>query len=352
MNIVIMAGGQGTRLWPLSRRKTPKQFLSLITESSLLADCYRRVAGLTKADRIFVSCVPEFVPFVRNILPEVRVDQIFAEPARRDSGPAMALVACRLARLGVADEPVAFIPTDHAIRDEARFANTLRVGLSLVREQPGFVDIGITPTEPLSTLGYTRIGQKLGERDGVDVYQFRGHVEKPDRAKAQAFLDSGEYLWHANYIMATPRIILDAVKQYAPEMFQVIDAYQEESADWEQSFAALPPISFDYAVAEHLPTDAMRVLRGDFGWSDIGQFAQLKQWVSPTGNVAKGKHIALDSDGCFVLGRPDKMIAILGVNDVAVIDTPDALLVCDLRRAAEVKTLVEALQRAGHDDVL
>lgn len=348
-----MAGGQGTRLWPLSRRHTPKQFLSLLGEEAMLSQCYGRLRALLQPSDIYVSCVPEFAPLVRRLLPELPADHLIAEPGRRDSGPAMAFVAKILSLHGHGQEPLAFIPTDHAIEHESRFLDTLRAGLELAAETNGFVDIGITPTAPLTTLGYTKIGEEIEKRHGVSVHRFLGHVEKPKAEVAEQLLASGEYLWHGSYYMASPEVLLAAYKQHAPEIFDVVDGYMPDEDDWTRRFLSLKPVSIDFAVTEHLPADAMRVLKGEFGWSDVGQFAQLKEWQERTGVAAnRAKHVSIGSTGCLVISRPDKMVATIGLQDVAIIDTTDALLVCPLDRAAEVKRLVELLEEEGHQSIL
>lgn len=355
MIAVIMAGGHGTRLWPLSRKRTPKQFLALISERAMVVDCVQRVSTAFEASRIFISCIEEQLPYLQQLLPDIRSEQYIVEPERRDSGPAMAFVAATLAQRGYGDEPMACIPTDHAIRDEKRFMDTLLGGLDIVAETGEFADIGVVPTQPLSTLGYTKIGSKTGEKRGVDHYAFLGHIEKPNEETARRLIATGEYLWHANYYMVTPNRLLSAYAEHAPELYAVVAQMQDQDASWRSAYAKLPRISIDHAVTEKLPQGAMTILRGEFGWSDIGQFAQLQEWLQGkkgSKTVVRGQHIGIDSDGCLVISRPDKMVATIGVSDIAIIDTSDALLVCDLRRASDVKKLVEYLTEQGHEQYL
>lgn len=354
MKAVIMAGGQGSRLWPLSRRMRPKQFLSLLGQEAMLVECYKRLCKLVEPQDIYMSCVHDFVPLVKQLLPDVSDNRLIVEPGRRDSGPAMAFAATMLRRAGFGQEAAAFIPTDHAIKEEDAFLTTLRAGFELAQESDGFVDIGIAPTAPLTTLGYTRIGEEIGRRHGVAAHRFLGHVEKPDEEKAKALLASGEYLWHANYFMAKPDALLRAYGDHAPEIYAVMQAYAPGSA-WEQEFLKLKPVSMDYAVAEHLPEGSIQVLRGEFGWSDVGQFAQLKEWRQKDAAetvLSQTRHVNIGSTGCLVVGSPDKMVATIGLENMAVIDTPDALLICPLDRASEVKRLVEILESQGHTDLL
>lgn len=355
MIAVVMAGGHGTRLWPLSRKRTPKQFLALISERAMVVDCVKRLSTAFEPSRIFISCIEEQLPFLQQLLPTVSVEQFLVEPDRRDSGPAMAYVAARLAALDLGDQPMVFIPTDHAIRDDKRFMDTLLAGLDLVAETGEFADIGVVPTQPLSTLGYTKIGAKSGEKRGVEHYQFLGHIEKPNEEKARRLIASGDYLWHANYYMVTSNRLLKAYAEHAPEIHAIVIDAQIDDASWRQAYSKLPRVSIDHAVTERLPQGAMTILRGEFGWSDIGQFAQLLEWLQGeqgSKTVVRGQHTGIDSDGCLVISRPDKMVATIGVSDLAIIDTADALLICDLRRAGDVKKLVEYLTEHGYDQYL
>ncbi len=355
MNIVILAGGLGSRLWPLSRRRTPKQFLALVGERAMIVDCYERVKPLAENGGVFISCLAEHVPFISQLLPQVAPDHFIVEPERRDSGPAMAFAAAYLAKSGQETVPMAFVPTDHAIGDDEAFRNTLAAGLELVQETGAFADIGITPTEPLSTLGYTNIGEQSGERRGVRYYTFLGHIEKPATAKAAELIDTGHYLWHANYYMATPAALLAAYEEHSPEITQVMNNIEPQDLAWQQAYGRLPRISIDHAVTEKLPKGAMHILRGDFGWSDVGQYSQLHHWLAKgktDQNVSRGLHVAIDSNGCLVISRPDKLVTTLGISNVAIIDTTDALLVCDLTKSTDVKRLVDWLEQHGREQFL
>src|SRR3989338_1647402 len=226
MNAVILAGGIGSRLWPMSRQARPKQFYGVVGEESLVRDTYRRLLRALPAERIFISTSPEFAALIRQTLPEA-ADRLLIEPAKRDTGPAMGYVAAMLEWTDP-DEPTVFVPSDHYIADEEKFLRCLAVGDCLVRETGKLLDIGITPTFPSTALGYIKVGAQERAIDGVVVYDFAGHTEKPSFEIAKQYLDDGRYLWHANYYCWTPRKFMESFDQFAPELARPLRQLQEE----------------------------------------------------------------------------------------------------------------------------
>ncbi|MBI4121705.1 MAG: mannose-1-phosphate guanylyltransferase [Parcubacteria group bacterium] len=354
MMAVILAGGQGSRLWPLSRRRKPKQFHALLSDKPLLVEAYERLLPFIAPQDVYVSAASQFSSFVSEMLPAIPIDRYFFDPVRLDSGLSMACAAQRLCLLGRGDEPVVFIPTDQAIDDPERFRQALAVGERLVKETGKLLDISVAPKYPLTTLGYTRVGELYDRIDGVDVYKFLEHKEKPDRATAQTYLDSGDYLWHANYYMWTPRKMLEAFAQHASHIHQTISSWSGRDDD--RSIDSLTPISIEKAVTEYLSPDDVLIIKGDFGWTDVGIFRMLAEQLASQadnqGNVICGKGLALDSANCFIHGHPAKLIAAFGVSDLVIVDTPDALLICPKDRSSEIKDLVAALEEAEHKDLL
>lgn len=354
MIAVILAGGKGTRLWPMSRETRPKQFFDVIGDKTLIDDTYRRLLRLFPAEKVFVAATPELQALVHAHLPDLPAGNLLLEPTRRDTGPAMGYAAAVLEK-DFADEPMVFVPSDHYIADEERFLRCLQVGGKLVAETGKLVDIGITPTFPNTALGYTKIGAKLGTQGGIDAFAFAGHTEKPSRAIAELYLKDRSYLWHANYYMWTPRKFLAAIERHAPELGAGLRRIQSVPAsDVPALFAELPSISFDYAVTEHLAPEDVTVLRGDFGWSDIGSWDTLYDRLADEDgkNVTKGSVVTLSSRGSLVYVPPGKTAAVIGLDDIIVIDTEDALLVCRRDQAQRVKDAVARLRERGWTDHL
>lgn len=344
MMVVILAGGQGTRLWPLSRRHRPKQFCRLLGEEEMIVQCYNRLRALLPAKDIYLSILPEFTEMAAALLPNMDARQFIVEPCRRDSGPAMAYAALKLSEAGRADEPVMFVPTDHYIENESLFLATLKLGADLVAETGKLVDIGVWPQGPSSELGYTRIGKRLETRNHIEVYEFLGHKEKPSLELAREYLASGNYLWHANYYMWTPQALLNAFAAHAPEIYEPL--MRLSAADGKAAiYATLPRISMDYAVTEKLPPDQVLILKGTFGWSDIGAWNVLGD-VTAENDFGAGtpvKHLSLDSKNCVIYSQTDKLIATIGLEDLVIVETADALLICPRDRAQDVKKLVDQL---------
>jgi len=339
MIAVILAGGRGTRLWPMSRRQKPKQFYEIISDNPMIVDVYNRLKERFDAEDIYISTQPEFKDLISQLFPTVADDKFILEPHKRDTGPAYAFIAQRLKNEGRGDEPVALIPTDHYIDNVPRFLDSLHVAEKLINETGKMLDISVVPNFPSTILGYTQIGEKYGEFKGIDVFNFKGHKEKPDQATALSYVQSGNYLWHASYYMWTPNNFLEAYKSYAPEIYEKLDDYEN-----------MPSISIDYAVTEKMNPEDVLIIRGDFGWSDIGAWDVLHDRLKhqdELGNVTRGEVIGLDTNNCLLYTKPGKIMAVLGVSDLVVVDTEDALLICPQSRSQEVKKIVKRLEDEG-----
>jgi len=355
MKLIILAGGAGTRLWPMSREKKPKQFCELVSVEPLIRDTYRRLLRAFPAEKIYFSVSAALEQALRDHFVDVPDLQIIVEPEKRDTGPAMGFVAARL-ELDDPDEPIVFVPSDHFIGDEEKFLNCLKVGEQLVLETGKMLDIGVVPSFPSTVLGYTKFGKKIETRDGVEVYEFLGHTEKPPYEVAKQYLEGGSYLWHASYYMWTPRKFMEAFENYASEMSVVLREIQKTIPKPQTPnplYTSLPKISFDYAVTEKMnPVDVL-ILKGDFGWSDIGAWDTLyDRLCDDGGNVVKGSSILVETSGSLIYAPEGKTVAVLGMKDVVVVDTGDALLVCPKSEAQRVKEIIFKLQETERHDLL
>jgi mannose-1-phosphate guanylyltransferase len=354
MKAVILAGGMGTRLWPMSRQSRPKQFFDVVGQEPLIRDTYHRLKKWYPEEKIYFAISPAYETLLREHFPDVPDSHIIIEPAKRDTGPAMGYAAAVL-EIEDPDEPIVFIPSDHFIKDEELFLKCLETGDELIRKTGKLLDIAIDPEFPSTVLGYTKIGKKYQEENGIEVYHFEGHKEKPSYEVAKVYVADGSYLWHANYYMWTPRKFMEAFEKFAPEMGETLRLIQtaiktdQGKENLEALYNELEKISFDYAVTEKMDPEEVFIIKGEFGWSDIGAWDTLFTCLSEDGyqNVCKGKCTMMDTTGSLVYGPEEKMIAVIGVDNVVVVDTGDALLVCHRDRAQQVKDVVTHLQEKG-----
>ena len=350
MKAIILAGGSGTRLWPMSRASRPKQFFDVIGSEPLIRDTYRRLLRAFTAEEIYFSVTPAFQELLLEHFPDISADHIFVEPEKRDTGPAMGYVVAKM-EIICPDEPIVFVPSDHYIADEEKFLECLATGDRLIRETGKMVDIAIVPAFPSTTLGYTRIGQLYESREGIEIYQFAGHAEKPPFEVAKSYIESGEYLWHANYYMWTPRKFMEAIVKYSPEMGATLKEIQNEH---DELYSTLQKISFDYAVTEKMSHDDVLIIKGDFGWSDIGAWDTVKDRLSESEeeNVIKGNIITIDTTNSLIYAPAKKLVAVVGLDDFIVVDTADALLICRRDDAARVREIVKIIEEQGQKDYL
>jgi len=348
---VVPAGGAGTRLWPLSRSDSPK-FLHDLTGSgrTLLEQTHDRLTPIV-GDRVLVVTGEPHRDAVRRQLGALPDDAVLVEPSARDSMAAIGLAAAVLERRGA--EVMASFAADHVIDDAERFHDTVRTAVAAARDG-WLVTIGIVPTHPSPAFGYVRQGAELPDHPGVRlVAEF---VEKPSVAVAEGYLAAGEYRWNAGMFVVRPTVLLDLLAEQDPDfaaMLRTIAAEPDRLAElWER----LPRIAIDHAVAEPAAA-AGRVasVPGGFGWDDVGDFDSLAALLGDESRLSvlgrDGEVEAVDASGLVVSGT-GRVVAVIGLDDVVVVDTPDALLVTSRERAQDVKAIVARLRERGRTDVL
>ncbi|CCI52165.1 mannose-1-phosphate guanylyltransferase [Nostocoides jenkinsii] len=345
---VIPAGGAGTRLWPVSRAGSPK-FLHDLTGSgrTLLQDTVDRLAPLA-GDRVLVVTGAAHADAVRAQLPGLRPDNVLIEPSARDSMAAIGLAAAVLE----ARDPDAIIGSfaaDHVISGEAAFGEC--IGEAIGAAADGYlVTIGITPTHPATGFGYIQSGRPLaGYPTALHVRQF---VEKPDAERAAAYVQTGEFRWNAGMFVVRASRLLELLSAYQPRFTESLRAIAAEPQRLDELWPTLPKIAIDHAIAEPA-ADAGQVVvvPGSFGWDDIGDFSSLGAMIAPGADgvsvVGDANLVeALDATG-IVVPEAGRLVALLGIDDIVVVDTPDAILVTTRERAQEVKTIVERLKASG-----
>lgn len=349
---IILSGGIGSRLWPASRRRTPKQLLPLIGERTMLSMTIERAAAMPAAGAPVIVCNDDQRSGIQRELAKLDVNQasLILEPMGRNTAPAAAAAALHLTSGG--SDPILFVmPADHVIQDEAKFGEAALVASDAATDGH-LVTFGIEPTTPETGYGYIRYGDQLA--DGVyNVEQFR---EKPDAATAGEYVASGLYLWNSGMFMFRASRFLAELEAHAPAVLAAVrlaldDSDQEDNVTrlGGTAFAAAPSISIDYAVMEH--TESAAIVPISTGWSDVGSWAALWELGhhDDEGNVITGDVELVDVHNSYV--RSDgRLVAVVGLDDVVVVDTADATLVTRRDRSQDVKTIVDRLRDAGRPE--
>ncbi|HEV7405540.1 MAG TPA: sugar phosphate nucleotidyltransferase [Chthoniobacteraceae bacterium] len=341
--VLILAGGSGERFWPLSRRAKPKQLLALFSEETLLAATLRRLDGLVPPERVLILTNADQEAGVRAIATRLPRENIVAEPAKRDTAAAIALGASWIAtRDGQATMVV--LPADHLIQDIAGFQQTLRVAAGAAERTGDLVTIGLQPTWACPGFGYIELGTEVGAAGGgprtFEVTSFR---EKPNADLAETFLRKGTFRWNAGMFVWSIPAILSAFTRHVPELAHFIERLHT-AKDWlgsmQENFSALPKISIDYAIMEK----ARRVLvvEAAFDWDDVGNWPAVAKYLRQAGdgNATNVALEAIDSQDNIVYSDQPGTIALLGVKDLIVVRTGDALLVCHRHDSEKIKQLV------------
>jgi mannose-1-phosphate guanylyltransferase/mannose-6-phosphate isomerase len=345
---LLLAGGAGTRLWPVSRDALPKQFLPLVGKRSTYQDTLLRVADKALFAPPIVITGSDYRFFARRQAEEIGIDvTVLIEPMRRDSGPALAAGAA-LARNSDPQAVVLALAADHVILDQEGFRAACRAGLAAA-EAGQIVTFGIEPTAPKTSYGYIRRGQPLAAANGV--FSVAAFVEKPDAETAARYVSQG-YLWNSGNFLFRADVLLTELKRYEPVMVEAVDAAIAAASNdlgfmrlQPDEFARAPQKSIDYAVMER--TDRAAVVAGQFRWSDIGSWDAVFDVAErdTSGNAIHGTAVTADAHNC-VIHSDDRLTAVLGANDLVVVSTPDAVLVMPRDRAQDVRDLVGTLKGA------
>ena len=352
---VILSGGSGTRLWPLSRKNLPKQFLALSGSSTLFQQTVERTRTLTDVGAPIVVCSEDHRFLVAEQLRALGIDgaSILLEPVPRNTAPAIAMAAWQ-AQASNADAILLVLPADHLIGDTSSFAEAVGKAMPLA-EQGWLVTFGIRPAAPETGFGYIKQAEAIGH----GAFRVGRFVEKPDAATAGKYVRSGDYAWNSGMFLFKASRYLEELKQFAPTIHSASEtAFKAAKADLDfvridkDAFAASPEKSIDYAVMEN--TARAAVLPVSCEWSDIGSWDAL--WATSIrdsdGNRLEGDVIAIDSHNCFVRGTDRRLVAALGLEDVVIVDTPDAMLVASRSHVQDVKQLVDKIKADGRQEHL
>jgi len=343
---VILAGGSGSRFWPRSRLRRPKQLLAIVGARTMLQETVARLSPLVGRQRLRIVTGREHARAVRSQLRGLRSGQVLIEPQARNTAAAIALATLAVVR-EADDASIAVLPADHAIEDGARFRADLGVALDVAERTGALVTLGLPATRPETGYGYIRPGTPVPATSGRAAW-VKAFIEKPDRERAaalvgaQALWNSGIFAWRASAILAALRAHLPALVDGLEDALRRRDRGALAAA-----YRRLPAVSIDTGVLEHAARVA--VVRARFRWADVGSWAALEPYWRSAGNgrnAVRGRAVPIDSRGC-VVDSPERLVALVGVDDLVVVDSPDALLVCRKDRAQDVRLVVAELRRRG-----
>lgn len=348
MYVVIRAGGVGTRLWPVSRSQKPKQLHALTGTNTLLQDSVDRVRAIVQPEQIYVSCNRETEATIRAELKDISPDNIIIEPAMRDTAAAVGLETLIIAKQHP-DAVIASLGSDHVIVDNQEFQRVLQLAEDVITQNPeSILCIGVKPHHPDIGYGYIELGKAISN----EVFEVTSFKEKPTEEVAQRFIDAGNYLWNTNMFVWRADTLLNLYKHYQPAMYDQLMRIDQEPESINELYPQLEKIAIDYAIIER--AEHILAIPGTFGWNDIGDWARLKDEMSssPQDNYAKADHLDVDSENILVYSDSSRLIATIGLHDVIIVDTEDALLVCHKSRSQDVKSIVERLKKDKRDQLL
>jgi mannose-1-phosphate guanylyltransferase len=356
MYAVIMAGGRGARFWPRSRESKPKHLLDIVSDKTIIRETVDRVSPMIPPQKILIVTGQSHAQELIRQLPGIPQENIIIEPVGRNTAPCIGLAALHIKRKAP-DDVMLVLPSDHLIRDEKQFRKILSVATVMAQRGDYLVTVGIRPTGPETGYGYIEQGQEQAVIEGETVYDVRSIREKPDLAQAQAMLAQSGFSWNSGMFIWKVSAILKALKQWLPDLYNGLLQIEaalgsaREAAVVDQVYQQARSVSIDFGVMEKARNTL--VIPGDFGWSDVGSWDALWE-VSPrdeNGNAVRGQAIAIDSRNCLV-HSPGKTVALVGVEDLIIVETTDALLICKRGASQDVRKVVDRLEREKRRELL
>jgi mannose-1-phosphate guanylyltransferase len=350
MYAVIMAGGRGTRFWPRSREKNPKHLLDIISEKTIIQETVDRIKPLIMPNNILVVTGKKHARALIKQLPEIPSRNIIIEPEGKNTAACIGLAALHILKT-VPDDIMVVLPSDHAIADSRKFTNVLEAAAKTAMQENGLVTIGIKPSSVQTGFGYIEQADSFKHIADEEIFRVKSIREKPDFQQAQAFIQNGNFYWNSGMFIWKASTILKEIAHWLPDLYAGLMKINEalgtpdEAAIVSRVYRKLKSISIDYGVMEK--ADNVFMLQGDFGWSDVGSWDALWDISSKDnkGNVLTGggKVIFEDAEGSLVYS-PKKLVALVGVKDLIIVETTDALLICTKGCSQNVKKIVEALE--------
>lgn len=355
---IIMAGGQGTRLWPVSRKAAPKQVRPFLDGETLLRKTCSRLLRGVPAENIYLTTAKALFNEIKKEAPDLPEKNIILEPARRDTAAALGLALWKVYKRD-AEGIFVYVNADNFVKDEAEYLRILKLGEKIIEQYPKkTLLVGIAPLYPETGYGYIKAGEQFDSFDGDILYNVDEFIEKPDLENAKAFLARGNYFWNPTLIIGRVDNFLGLFEKHLPEMHQklkeIAKYFDTPKEEWvaERVFPEISPVSIDYGILEK--EQGMLVLPANFGWTDIGHWRAIWE-ISAKGeadNIALSRHVHIGSAGNLIYSSGKKLVATVGLKDMIIVETDDALLICPKEGAQEVKKIVQKLEEDGLSEYL
>jgi mannose-1-phosphate guanylyltransferase len=351
---LIMAGGRGERFWPKSRKTLPKQFLSLTDDGKTMIQLtVERISLLVNMKDIFISTNKDYKKLVLEQLPGIPEENILCEPVGRNTAPCIGLGAIHMAEK-YNDALMIVLPSDHLIKYTKMFVNTLSEGCEIAEKESNLVTIGITPDYPETGYGYIKFNPEISDGHAFGVDRF---VEKPTLEKAKEYLETEEYLWNSGMFVWKVSTILSNIQKFMPDMFyglkEIKESIGKENQDFvlESVFSSFKSVSIDYGIMEK--ANNIYIMPGTFGWDDVGSWLAVERIrkTNDSGNVVDGNIITVDCKNNIIQGN-EKLIATVGIQDMIIVDTEDATLICDKGSAGDIKKVLDNLKICNRDEYI
>lgn len=355
---LILAGGTGTRLWPVSRKNKPKQVQPFVDDKTLLQKTYERISKGFKKEDIFIVSLEEQKDSIKEQLSDFPEENMIFEPFRKDTAAAIGLAALKIYKRDP-EASLVTINSDHFVKNEEEYLRIIKIAEKVINKYPDHtILVGINPSYPETGYGYIKMNAAVDRIENHEIFKAEEFVEKPDLKTAKEYLKKWEYLWNPAIFIWKIDYLLNLFEKYLPDIYKplknISDALDSESQRevLQKEFKKIKPISIDYGIMEKL--EKMLVIPADFGWADIGNWRTVKDVLTnkEKEDLIKGKNISIDSSGNLIYSLTGKLTATVGVENMIIIETEDAVLVCPKDRAQEVKKIVEKLQKEKLDKYL
>jgi len=361
MKAIIFAGGTGTRLWPLSRKKSPKQFEKLVGDKSTLQLAIDRLTPNFKEEDIYISTNIAYKDIIKQQLKQIPVKNFIFEPEKKDVAPAMAL-AMGIFHRTYPKQPIAILWSDHLVKKVALFRKILQICGEFIEKDPNkIIFVAHKPRYPSANLGYIHLGKKVKTVKGIHFHQFEGFKYKPDEKTAQEFYRSGQYAWNLGYFVTTPAFIYDAFKRFVPNIFnnteKILSFYGNKNYETvlKDNYGKVEGINFDNAVLENLDKKDALVVMEDIGWSDIGAWEALKEALETHQyeNIIRGKvHAEHVRDSLIYNYEDKKLIVAIDLDENIIVNTNDVVLIAKKNSISKLQRLVKNFEGTEHEDLM